>query len=85
LYILGGSVNTALANQNKTVIVSFNTRINGVIYKGANIQSSGGYQHYPYTPPLAVTEKMDIWDTATTSDGTPSSVTANLSGILIKN
>ena len=85
LFIQGGSINGALGNANKLITVSFNTIINGVTYKGARIITSGGYQHYPYTPPIAVPEKSDLLDTATTTDTTLCSVTANLSGILIKN
>lgn len=85
LYILGGSVNCSLANQNKLVTINFSTTVAGVRYAAAKIISSGGYQHYPYTPPLAVPEKSDLLDTATTTDNTTSTVTANLSGILIKN
>lgn len=85
LYIQGGSINASLANQNKLVTVAFNTTIAGVRYSAAKIISSGGFQYYPYTPALAAPEKADLLDTATTSDGTPSTVTANLSGILIKN
>jgi hypothetical protein len=85
LYIQGGSINCSLANQNKLVTVNFNTTIAGVRYSAAKIISSGGYQHYPYTPPLAVPEKSDLLDTATTTDASASTVTANLSGILIKN
>jgi len=85
LYITGGSINATLANLNKLVTVSFNTIINGVDYRGTRIQTSGGYQYYPYTPPIAVPEKADLLDTATTTDASASSVTANLSGILIKN
>lgn len=85
LYILGGSVNCSLANQNKLVTINFSTTIGGVRYSAAKIVLSGGYQHYPYTPPLAVPEFSDLLDTATTSDNTTSTVTANLSGILIKN
>lgn len=85
LYILGGSVNCSLANQNKLVTINFSTAVAGVRYAAAKIISSGGYQHYPYTPPLAVPEKSDLLDTATTTDNTTSTVTANLSGILIKN
>lgn len=85
LYIQGGSVNASLANQNKLVTINFNTTVLGVRYSAAKIISSGGFQHYPYTPPLAVPEKADLLDTATTTDNTTSTVTANLSGVLIKN
>lgn len=85
LYIQGGSVNAALANTNKLVTVRFAASILGVTYQKAPIQTSGGYQYFPYTPPLAIPEKTDLWDTATTTDATTSSVVANLSGILIKN
>jgi len=85
LYILGGSLNCSLSNQNKLVTINFSTSVAGVRYSAAKIISSGGYQHYPYTPPLAVPEKSDLLDTATTTDNTTSTVTANLSGILIKN
>lgn len=85
LYIQGGSINCSLANQNKLVTVNFSTAVAGVRYSAAKIISSGGYQHYPYTPPLAVPEKSDLLDTATTSDNTTSTLTANLSGLLIKN
>ena len=85
LYIYGGSINAALGNSNKLVTVRFAARINNVVYQEAPIQTMGGYQHYPYTPPLVVPEKADIWDTATTTDTTTSSVVANFSGILIKN
>ena len=85
LYIYGGSVNGILGNSNKIITISFNTIINGVDYRGTRIQSAGGYQHYPYTPPIAVPEKADLLDTATTTDTTLCSVTVNLSGILIKN
>lgn len=85
LYVQGGSINCSLANTNKLVTISFSTTLVGVRYSAAKIVSSGGYQHYPYTPPLAVPEKSDLLDTATTTDATVSTVTANLSGILIKN
>lgn len=85
LYIQGGSVNCSLANQNKLVTLNFSTTVGGVRYSAAKIISSGGFQHYPYTPPLAVPEKSDLLDTATTTDASVSTVTANLSGILIKN
>lgn len=85
LYIQGGSINASLANQNKLVTINFNTTVAGVRYSAAKIISSGGFQYYPYTPPLAVPEKADLLDTATTSDNTTSTVTANLSGLLIKN
>lgn len=85
LYIQGGSVNCSLANQNKLVTINFNTTIVAVRYSAAKIISSGGFQYYPYTPPLAAPEKADLLDTATTTDATVSTVTANLSGYLIKN
>lgn len=85
LYIQGGSVNAALANQNKLVTINFATTIGTARYAAAKIISSGGFQHYPYTPPLAVPEMSDLLDTATTTDNTTSTVTVNLSGILIKN
>lgn len=85
LYILGGSVNCALSNQNKLVTINFNTIIGGVDYRAAKIISSGGFQYFPYNPPIAVPEKSDLVDTATTTDNTVSSATANLQGILIKN
>ena len=85
LYLYGGSSNATLANANKTVTISFNTIIGGVDYRGTRIQTSGGYQYFPYSPPLRVPEKADLLDTATTTDASaPSSVTVNLSGILIK-
>lgn len=84
LFIKGGSVNASLANQNKLVTINFSSTILGVKFAAAKIISSGGYQHYPYTPPLAVPEKTDLLDTATTTDATTSTVTVNLSGILIK-
>jgi len=85
LYILGGSVNCSLQNQNKLISIKFNTTVAGVRYASATITSSGGFQHYPYTPPLAIPEKSDLLDTATTTDTQVSTATANLSGILIKN
>lgn len=85
LYIQGGSINTSLGNQNKLVTVNFSTTVMGVRYSAAKIISGGGFQHYPYTPPLAAPEKSDLLDTATTTDNTVSTVTANFSGILIKN
>lgn len=85
LYIYGGSSNATLANANKTVTISFNTIINGVDYRGTRIQTANGYQHFPYSPPLRVPEKADLLDTASTTDASaPSSVTVNLSGILIQ-
>lgn len=84
LYILGGSVNAALANQNKVVTVNFASSVLGVRYSAAKIISSGGYQHYPYTPPLEVPEKCDLLDSATTTDATASTVTVNFSGVLIE-
>ena len=85
LYIQGGSVNAALGNNNKYVTVAFSTTVAGVRYQAAKIVSGGGFQHYPYTPALAVPEKSDLLDLATTTDAsTPSAVTVNLSGILIK-
>lgn len=86
LYIQGGSMNAALANNNKYVSVAFSTTIAGVRYQAAKIVSSGGFQHYPYTPALAVPEKSDLLDLATTTDASaPSAITVNLSGILIQN
>lgn len=85
LYIQGGSVNCSLANTNKLVSISFSTSVAGVRYSAAKIISSGGYQYYPYTPPLAAPEKSDLLDTATTSDATASTAAVNLSGYLIKN
>jgi hypothetical protein len=85
LYIQGGSVNASLSNQTKFVTVNFATTIGTARYYAAKIVSSGGFQHYPYTPPLAIPEKSDLLDTATTTDNTASTVTVNLSGILIKN
>lgn len=84
LYIVGGSVNASLANQNKLVTINFASRILGVSYSAAKIISSGGYQHYPYTPPLEAPEKTDLLDTATTTDASVSTVTVNFSGILIE-
>lgn len=85
LYIQGGSVNASLANQNKLVTINFFTTVGTAKYAAAKIISSGGYQHYPYTPPLAIPEKSDLLDTATTTDNTTSTVTVNFSGILIQN
>lgn len=85
LYIYGGSINGSLSNQNKLITVDFNTVIGGVDYKAAKIITSGGFQYFPYTPPLAIPEKADLIDKATTTDNTPSTLTANLQGILIKN
>ena len=85
LYIQGGSVNASLANQNKLVTINFATTIGTARYAAAKIISSGGFQHYPYTPPLAIPEMSDLLDTATTTDNTTSTVTVNFSGILIKN
>lgn len=84
LYIYGGSINASLATATKLVTVSFITQINGVRYQAAKISTSGGYQHYPYTPPLRIPAKADLLDTATTTDNTASTITANFSGILIK-
>lgn len=85
LYLYGGSSNATLANANKTVTISFNTIIAGVDYRGTRIQTGGGYQYFPYSPPLRVPEKADLLDVATTTDtSSPSSVTVNLSGILIQ-
>lgn len=85
LYITGGSINTSLANLNKLVTTDFNTIIAGVDYKAAKIISSGGFQYFPYTPPLMIPEKSDLIDKATTTDATSSTITANLQGFLIKN
>ena len=85
LYIYGGSSNATLANANKTVTISFNSIIGGVDYRGTRIQTANGYQYFPYSPPLRVPEKTDLLDTASTTDASaPSSVTVNLSGILIE-
>ena len=85
LYLYGGSSNATLANANKTVTISFNTIIGGVDYRGTRIQTAGGYQYFPYSPPLKIPAKSDLLDTATTTDASaPSSVTVNLCGILIQ-
>jgi len=85
LIILGGSVSAVLANASKVVTIEFNTIIGGVDYKGTKIQTDGGFQHYPYMPGILVPAKADLLDVATTTDtSSPSSVTANLSGILIE-
>lgn len=85
LYVQGGSVSSGTSGQNKYVTVDFYSVISGVKYLGAKITQANGFQHYPYTPPISVPEKTDLYDTATTTDTTPAQVSANLSGILIKN
>lgn len=85
LYITGGSLGVNTANATKYVTVSFKLSTNGVTFVGAPIIGGSGFQYFPYTPPLAVQEKTDLFDTATTTDNTTSSATANLQGILIKN
>ena len=86
LYLYGGSVNVFVSSASpKYVQIAFNAIIGGVDYKTAVITSGGGYQFYPYSPPVAIPEKTDLLDLATTSDASGvSSVTVSLSGILIK-
>ena len=84
LLVQGGSLSTFTVNTNKQVTVTYYSQANGVRYLAANITSVSGFQHYPYTPPVAIPEKTDIFDFATTTD-TSSEVSVNLSGILIKN
>ena len=85
LYIQGGSVSSVLANANKIMTINFNGVYNGVDYRTAKIVTGGGYQYFPYTPPIAVPETYDLLDTVTSTDTQAGSVAVNLSGILIKN
>lgn len=85
LYIQGGSASAALANANKIITINFNGIYDGVDYRTAKIVTSGGYQYFPYTPPIAVPETYDLIDTVTSTDTQAGSVAVNLSGILIKN
>lgn len=84
LLIYGGSLSSFTVNANKQVTVNYYSQANGVRYLSAGIIAISGYQYFPYTPPVAIAEKTDIFDFATTTD-TTSSVVVNLSGILIKN
>lgn len=85
LYITGGSVSSGTSGQNKYATIKFYIQSGGVKYAGATITQSNGYQYFPYNPPLAVAEKTDLFDTATTTDATPAQVSVNLSGYLIQN
>lgn len=85
LYIQGGSASAALANQSKIITINFNSIVNGVDYRAAKIVTSGGYQYFPYTPPIAIAEKTDLLDTVVSTDTQPGSVAVNLTGVLIKN
>lgn len=85
LYIQGGSASAALANANKIITINFNSIVNGVDYRAAKIVTSGGFQYFPYTPPIAIAEKTDLLDTVVSTDTQAGSVAVNLTGILIKN
>jgi len=84
LLLQGGSLSSFTVNSNKQVTVNYYSQSNGVRYLNAGIIAVSGFQHYPYTPPVAIPQRTDIFDFATTSD-TSSSVVVNLSGILMKN
>lgn len=84
LYITAGSISSATTLSGKYILAEFHSRVNGIDYITAKISVSSSFQQIPYTPPLKVPEKTDIYTNVVSSQGTDQ-VAATLQGILIKN
>lgn len=85
LHITGGSVSTSGLGTTNFMTIDFRSIVNGVDYSTARIFASNTFQFFPYSPPVAVTEKIDIYDTVLNSVAGPDKIMASFTGILIKN
>jgi hypothetical protein len=84
LYVMAGSISSATTLSNKYLLADFHSKVNGVDYITAKISVSSSFQQIPYSPPLKVPEKTDLYTNVVSSQGTDQ-VAATLQGILIKN
>ena len=84
LYIVSGSLSAGDSSGSHSVTSNFFSRIGGVVYDTAKIVLANGWQFFPYTVPLKIPEKSDLWNNTVTSAGT-ASASATFNGYLVKN
>ena len=85
LFVTGGSVSTSGLSTSSFMTIDFRGIIGGIDYSSAKIFAANTFQFFPYSPPSAVPEKSDIYDTVLNSVAGPDKLMTSLTGILIKN
>lgn len=84
LYFTGRDISTWTANTNKQITVDFWGQNGGETYHRSRVITTIGNVNFYYNPPVQITEKMDVYYNANTTD-TSSSASIQVTGVLIKN